>query len=179
MISFDEYGPVEVRPKGGQSWCQKGHPARVRATYRRIHGVRHYLSAYDLQDDQLLMQSYKRKRWQEILHFFRYLRRRYPAEERLYIILDNWSPHKKREVVRWARSHNVSLVYSPTNASWLNPIECIFSGVQRFVFSNSDFADHKEISLALRKYTRRRNSNPSDAKLKKIENRKLSFVTRH
>ncbi|MFP6646049.1 MAG: transposase [Candidatus Latescibacterota bacterium] len=179
MISFDEYGPVEVRPRGGQSWCQTGHPARVRATYRRFHGVRHYLSAYDLQDDRLLMHGYRRKRWQEILHFLRYLRRRYPADERLYIILDNWSPHKKSEVVRWARVHNISLVYSPTNASWLNPIESIFSGIQRFVFSNSDFADHQEIALAIHKYNRWRNSHPSDATLKKIEKHKPSFVTRH
>ena len=125
------------------------------------------------------MHCYRRKRWQEILHFFRYLRRRYPLDERLYIILDNWSPHKKHEVVRWARAHNVSLVYSPTNASWLNPVESIFSGVQRFVFSNSDFADHSEISLALRRYSRWRNSHPSHVKSKKIEKHNPSFVTRH
>ncbi len=125
------------------------------------------------------MHCYRRKRWQEILDFFKYLRRRYPPDERLYIILDNWSPHKKHELVHWTRAHNISLVYSPTNASWLNPIESIFSGVQRFVFSNSDFADHKEISLAIRNYSRWRNAHPSDATLKKIENHKLSFVTRH
>ena len=179
MISFDEYGPVEVRPRGGRSWCPKGHPARIRATYRRIHGVRHYLSAYDLQDDRLLMHSYLRKRWREVLCFFRYLRDRYPRDERLYIILDNASSHGKVEVVRWARANNVTLVYTPTNASWLNPIESIFSGIQRFVFANSDFVDHNEISLAIRKYGRWRNSHPSSATLKRIENHKLSFRTRH
>jgi transposase len=55
--------------------------------------------------------------------------------------LDNASSHGKVEVVRWARANNVTLVYTPTNASWLNPIESIFSGIQRFVFANSDFVD--------------------------------------
>tara|TARA_B100001013_G_C24517664_1_gene405639 strand:+ start:408 stop:833 length:426 start_codon:yes stop_codon:yes gene_type:complete len=141
--------------------------------------VRHYLSAYDLQDDRLFMHCYLRKRWREVLCFFRYLRDRYPRDERLYIILDNASSHGKVEVVRWARANNVTLVYTPTNASWLNPIESIFSGIQRFVFANSDFVDHNEISLAIRKYGRWRNSHPSNATLKRIENHKLSFRTRH
>lgn len=179
MISFDEYGPVEVRPRGGRSWRQRGHPQRVRATYRRIHGVRNYLSAYDLQDDRLLMRCFRRKRGKEILRFFKYLRARYPQSERLYIILDNWSPHKKDEVVRWARCNNVPLVYTPTNASWLNPIESIFSGIHYFVFGNSDFADHREINLAMRRYVRWRHSHPKDPRLRKLEKRKLSFVTRH
>ena len=113
--------------------------------------MRHYLSAYDLQDDRLFMHCYPRKRWREILRFFRYRRRCYPSDVRLYIILDNASPHEKEEVVRWARANKVTLVYTPTNASWLNPIESIFSGIQRFVFSNSDFTDHHEISLAMRR----------------------------
>ena len=73
----------------------------------------------------------------------------------------------------------VTLVYTPTNASWLNPIESIFSGIQRFVFNNSDFADHSEISLAIRRYSTWRNSHPSNATMKRIEDHKLSFRTRH
>lgn len=141
--------------------------------------MRNYLSAYDLQDDRLLMRCFRRKRGKEILRFFKYLRARYPQSERLYIILDNWSPHKKDEVVRWARCNNVSLVYTPTNASWLNPIESIFSGIHYFVFGNSDFADHREINLAMRRYVRWRHSHPKDPRLRKLEKRKLSFVTRH
>lgn len=179
MISFDEYGPVEVRPCGGRSWSQRGHPHRVRATYRRRHGVRHYLSAYDLEDDRLFMHCFRRKRWQEILRFLKYVRARYPRCVRLYVILDNWSPHKKAEVVHWARRNRVSLVYTPTDASWLNPVESIFTGIHYFVFDNSDFADHTEINLALRRYVSWRNAHPSDPRIRKYENRKLSFVTRH
>ena len=179
MISFDEFGPVEVRPRSGRSWGQRGHPCRVRATYRRTHGVRHYLSAYDLEDDRLFMRCYQRKRWQEMLKFLKYIRGRYPQHLRLYIILDNWSPHKKAEVVQWARHHNVSLVYTPTDASWLNPIESVFTGVHYFVIDNSDFADHAEINLAMRRYVSWRNAHPIEPRIRKLEKRKLSFVTRH
>jgi hypothetical protein len=45
----------------------------------------------------------------------------------------------------------------PTNASWLNPIECQFTPVKEFVIRNSNYANHAELSLALRRYATYRN----------------------
>src|SRR5262249_27229854 len=77
VICVDEFGPVEVRPIHGHSWQQAGHPSRIRATYNRKHGVRHYISSYDLAANRLVMRCYRRKRWQEFLSFLKTLRRRH------------------------------------------------------------------------------------------------------
>jgi transposase len=55
------------------------------------------------------------------------------------------------------RTHNIHLIWTPTNASWLNPIECQFTHVKEFVIRNSDYADHHELTAALRRYANYRN----------------------
>src|ERR1035437_10305142 len=43
--------------------------------------------------------------------------------EPIHIILDNLSANKTAAIRRWAQRTNVELCYTPTNASWANPIE--------------------------------------------------------
>ncbi len=83
MICVDKFGPVEVRPVAGHCWQKAGHPSRLRAAYNRKHGVRHYISAYDLGADRLVMRCYRRRRWQEFLSFLKTVRRRYARRLRL------------------------------------------------------------------------------------------------
>ena len=92
MICVDEFGLVEIKPIHGHAWRPEAHPSRIRATYNRYHGVRHYISAFDLQANRLTMRCYRRKRWQEFLSFLKQLRARYPAVIRLHVVLDNFSP---------------------------------------------------------------------------------------
>ena len=177
MICLDEFGPIEVRPYHGRAWRSVGHAARIRATYRRTHGVRHYLAAYDIRDDRLTMRCYKRKRWRELLLFLKHIRRRYPRRIRIYLILDNFSPHKRKEIRDWAAANKVMLVFTPTYASWLNRIEATFSGVRYFALSNSDYRDHDESRRAILSYVAWRNRNRHAASVKRRENHKMSFAT--
>lgn len=179
MISFDEFGPVELRPQHGRTWRPRKRPARIRATYRRMHGVRQYLAAYDVHGDKLMMRCYKRKRWKELLSFLKFVRSKYPEQIKLCVVLDNFSPHKRAEIRRWAKRANVVLVFTPTYASWLNRIEAIFAGVKYFVFGNTDYANHAEIEKAMRRYVAWRNRRPNHLKLQKLEKHKPTFVTGH
>ncbi|MEU4541125.1 transposase, partial [Streptosporangium sp. NPDC023825] len=38
----------------------------------------------------------------------------------LYLIVDNYSPHKHSQVKAWAAAKDVELVFLPTYAPWLN-----------------------------------------------------------
>ena len=84
-----------------------GHPARIRASYRRLHGVRQYLAAYDVRGDKLMMRCYQRKRRREVLLFLKSMRAKYPTRIKLYVVLDNFVPHKARDVLEWADQANV------------------------------------------------------------------------
>jgi hypothetical protein len=89
------------------------------------------------------------ERWQEFLSFLKTLRRRKTRRLRLIIVLDNFSPHLRAEVRIWVAANNVRLVFTPTNASWLNRIEPLFAGVRDFALNNSDYRDHDETRRAI------------------------------
>ena len=51
----------------------------------------------------------------------------YPGKE-IYAIMDNWSAHKSYAVKTWNDLHpRMHLVYLPSNASFMNKIERVFS----------------------------------------------------
>ncbi|HSF92356.1 MAG TPA: IS630 family transposase [Paracoccaceae bacterium] len=161
-VCVDEFGPLNLQPRHGQ--CLAGGKKRVerlRATYHRHGGVRHFLAAYDLETGRLFGRFTKNKTWKEFLSFLRWLRHRYPRKQRLYVVLDNFKPHIKAEVVTWAKVNNVQLVFTPTNASWLNRIECQFTALRKFALDNSDYTTHEEQQAAIESYLRWRNSQRS------------------
>ena len=123
MICVDEFGPLNLQPRRGHGWFPRGAPGRQRATYHRDGGVRQMFAGLDLATGQLFYRFRDRKRWREFLGFLRQLRTRFPVG-RLYIVCDNFSPHRKAEVATWCADHDVELVFTPSNASWLNRIEC-------------------------------------------------------
>jgi len=161
---------MEVRPHHGSTWARRQHPNRLPATYRRLQGVQHLLAFYDVHQDILWGYNRPRKRWQELLEVLHRLRRRYPGDERIYLVLDNFSPHKRKEIRVWARMNNVRLVWTPTNASWLNRIECQFTELKKFVFDNTNYHSHREVRNAIIKfltYRNRRNKKRKNINLKR------------
>ena len=157
-ICFDEFGPLEIRPQAGRTWRPVGKPDRLPATYRRTQGVRHWLAFYDLHDDKLWGYVRPRKRSREVLEVLKKMRRRYPMDQRIHLILDNFSPHGTQKVRTWCRRNNVHLIWTPTNASWLNPIECQFTPVKEFVIRNTYYDNHDELRTALNRYAAYRNA---------------------
>jgi transposase len=159
VLCFDEFGPLNLLPRKGKAWRPSGQPKRLPATYTRTAGVRHMLAALDLATGHMLYRIRTRKRWQEFLHLLTVLRHRYP-DQRLYVILDNFSPHKRAEVAAWCQDNNVELVFIPTYASWLNWIEAEFAALRYFALNGNDHQDHTEQGHAIAAYVRWRNAHP-------------------
>ena len=157
VICVDEFGPLNLQPRPGRGWRPLGRPARLRATYTRPHGVRHMLASLDLATGKMHYRIRDRKRWREFLSFAKTLRARWP-DERLYLILDNFSPHRRPEVRDWAAANNVELVFLPTYASWLNWIESEFAALRYFALSGTDHRSHLEQDAAIGDYIRWRNT---------------------
>jgi len=99
------------------------------------------------------------------------LRRRFHASERLYIVLDNFSPHHHKKVKTWAQENDVELIFTPTYASWLNRIECHFGPLRKFVLEGSDFTAHKDLGSAIQAYLRWRNKNKRHAAILREQNK--------
>jgi transposase len=180
VICMDEFGPLNLQPHPGRQWARAGGGGwpprrRRRATYKRPHGIRHLLAAYDLATDRLYGHIKPRKGRVEFLAFCRYLRSLHPADVRLGIVLDNFSPHRSTKtdarVGDWAKRANVELAYVPFYASWLNRIEAQFTALRYFTLDGTDHASHAEQGRMIRRYIAWRNRNTQHRKLRDIINR--------
>jgi len=171
-------------PHPGRHWAERGgrhkdpdrepRPRR-RATYNRNDGVRHLFAAYDLTRDLLFGHIKPRKKRTQFLEFCRYLRTLYPADVRIAIVCDNYSPHlttkRCRRVANWAEANNVEIAYTPTNSSWLNRIEAQFTALRYFALDGTDHRSHKEQGSMIRRYIIWRNRHVNDTRLRQIVTR--------
>ena len=157
-LCIDEFGPLNLQPRHGHCWTgpSKGVD-RLRATYQRKGGVRHFLAVYDFETNRLYGRFTRRKTWVEFLAFLKWVRRRYPRPQVLHLVLDNYGPHLKTEVREWALAHAVRFYWTPTQASWLNRIECHFRALKKFALATSDFRSHEEQQEAIEDYLSWRN----------------------
>jgi transposase InsO family protein len=60
------------------------------------------------------------------------IRRARPDDAPIYIILDNLSAHTGPTIRAWAKKNRVELCFTPTYASWANPIEAHFGPLRQF-----------------------------------------------
>lgn len=157
-LCIDEFGPLNLQPRHGH--CYKGpgkRLTRMRATYNRKKGIRHFLAFYDLETDRLYGRFTEHKTAKDFLSFLRWVRSRYPRSQKLHMVMDNYSPHITATVLTWAKGHNVRIYLTPTNASWLNRIECQFTALKKFALKPSDYHSHAEQRAAIESYLTWRN----------------------
>jgi transposase len=158
-FAFDQFGPLSIRPCHGTCWAPRKRPARLRATYHRTHGIRYFHGCYSLGDDQLWGVVREHKGAGHTLAALKSIRAGRPGGYRLFVILDNLSANKTPAIRRWAKRENVELCFTPTNASWANPVEAHFGPLRTFVMGNSDYPNHPALARRLQAYLRWRNAH--------------------
>lgn len=176
VICVDEFGPLNLVPHPGRQWAAAGggrtRPRRRRrATYRRPHGVRHLLAAYDLSTDRLYGHIKERKNRPAFRAFLRYVRSLHPARVRIAVVLDNFSPHVSADIRAWAADNNVELAFVPFYASWLNRIEAQFTALRYFALDGTDHESHESQARMIRRYVAWRNRNAKDRALRELVKR--------
>jgi transposase len=126
--------------------------------------------ALDMNTETLYGYIKKDKKRATFLAFCRYLRSLYPPRVRIAIVADNFSPHlsTKRDgrVGDWAAANNVELAYVPTNAPYLNRIECHFTALRYFALNGTDHRSHEEQNSMIRRYFAWRNRNKHNDELR-------------
>ena len=101
VFCFDEFGPLNLQPHPGRQWAPiaTGRGETGLTTTATPAGHLHpaargaaSLAAYDLSTDRLYGHVTVRKDRPTFKTFLRYIRRLYPPDVRLGIVLDNFSP---------------------------------------------------------------------------------------
>lgn len=146
-FAFDEFGPI--RPTAGSCWAIESRPDRLPATYRRTHGITYFHGCYSVGDDQLWGINRKRKGIDHIWAALRTIRAACPDGAPIYVILDNLSAHLNWRVRRWAARNKIELCFTPTYASWANPMEAHFGPLRQFTLANSHHPHHIAQTRAL------------------------------
>jgi len=161
-FAFDEFGPLQIRPTAGSGWSLKGRPHQQRANYNKLHGVRQFHGCYSLGDDTIWGTVRQQKSAANTLAALKSVRARRNDDDTIYVILDDLSAHKHKDVRGWAAANGVELCYTPTYSSWANPIEAHFGPLREFVLNNSDHPNHIVLTRRLHAYLRWRNANARD-----------------
>jgi transposase len=86
-FAFDQFGPLSIRPCHGACWAPRKHPARLRATYHRTHGIRYFHGCYSLGDDQLWGVVREHKGADHTLAALKSIRAAQPDGYRLFVIM--------------------------------------------------------------------------------------------
>ncbi|MER5817316.1 IS630 family transposase [Streptomyces californicus] len=159
VFAFDEFGPLGIRPTAGSGWARAGHPERHPATYHRTHGVRYFHGCYSIGDYTLWGVNRRKKGADNTLAALKSIRAARPDGAPIYVILDDLSAHKGETIWRWAKNKRVELCFTPTYASWANPIEAHFGPLRQFTVANANHRNHGVQTRALHAYLRWRNTN--------------------
>jgi len=132
-------------------------PVKVRRAIVVLMSAQGQGAALDLATGQMFYRIRERKRWREFLALLKLLRARWPGQK-LYVIADNFSPHKHPKVTGWAAGNNVKLVFLPTYSSWLNWIEPEFTALRYFALNGTDHRTHAWQGEMIDRYMRWRNA---------------------
>jgi len=169
VISFDQMGPLSLKPIQGAGWAHRKRPERLRATYNRKHGIRYIFGALDVHRDRLYARMRPRRAGSDVLGFLRTIRLVYPARQKLYWIQDNLSANWTPDIRAFAEANRIELVPTPTYASYLNRIESHFRPIQEFVFNNTDYRDWETAQRAVADYITHRNGHDRDRRIAVLE----------
>jgi transposase len=175
-FAFDEFGPLACVPTRGACWAPKGKPQRLPANYHKTAGVRQFHGCYSVGEDRLWGVVRARKSAANTLAALRSIRAARPDDQPVYVILDNLSAHKGARIRRWAARHAVELCFTPTYASWANPIEVHFGPLRCFVLANSAYRNHVALTRALQAHLRWRNAHARHSDVLAAERRERARI---
>jgi len=139
-LSYDEKPGIQalkniapqLQPVPGQyATIQRDHQ------YKRL-GTVSLLAGIDLHTGIVIPLVRERHRSCEFIEFLTEVDKRYPADWKIKLILDNHSAHISKETTKWLLSMpgRFEFVFTPKHGSWLNMIEMFFSKIARSFLRN-------------------------------------------
>lgn len=115
----------------------------------------------DVASGEVIGETYRRHRHQELLRFLRKVEKEVPKGQEIHIILDNYSTHKHRKIREWAEgTGRVHFHFVPTSSSWLNLVERFFSTLTEKQIRRSVFHSVAHLESCLKEYVETYNQDP-------------------
>ena len=166
VVCFDELGPLQTIPQGGQQWGKRA--ARRPDRYRR-NGTLQWFGAFCPTTGESAGRGSRRKDAESCRKFWEEVMMPHWEKGSIHLIMDNLSAHKKalRELPYKIR-RRIRVHWLPTNSSWLNLVESYFAVLQRTALSNTNYEAPKDIEHGLKNGVQYLNQHPRPYVWKKI-----------
>ena len=133
------------QPTVASDWYPAGHDQPLARRAHRSNVYHRVLGALNAVNAQVVFRMGKRTDVAFICRFLRSLREQHAEVEVLNVILDNWyRVHDHPEVKATAQQERITLVYLPTYAPWLNPIEKLWRKAYQEVLHLHRYSDEWE-----------------------------------
>ena len=161
VFSFDEKSSVQALDRTQPGLPLKpGRCGTMTHDYKR-HGTTSLFAAMDVASGEVIGETYRRHRHQELLRFLRKVEKEVPKGQQIHIILDNYSTHKHGKVREWAegtgRSTSTSSRPVPRG---LNLVERFFSTLTQKRIRRGVFHSVPHLESCLKQYIETYNENP-------------------
>jgi len=146
VLGVDEKPAIQANDRErANKPMRPGSPEKMDFHYKR-YGTQSLFAALSVHQGQVVAKSYDRHRAVEFLDFLNFIEKKFPHRE-VYLIMDNLSTHKHRDVDAWfeKRKDRFHRVFTPTHASWLNQIELWFGILSRKVIKRGVFSSKEDL----------------------------------
>jgi len=161
VLCMDQLGPLSLHATPGQKYAGPGESPRHDAQYKR-HGTIYTLGALLPHLGTVFARAFKHYNSLTVIWFLGWLLPQLPGQARtVYIILDNASAHTAKRVQQWLTDHwsdpekhprIVHLIFTPSQAAWLNLIEPFWGILKQDMYHGSDYHSTAEFRTAQRQY---------------------------
>ena len=140
--------------------CVSGHCKTKTHDYKR-NGTTTLFTALHLHGGEIVHMFRQQHRHQEWIQFLGLIEQRTSPGKQVHLIIDNYSAHKHVEVRQWLAERPLFHIhYTPTSASWLNPVERVFSDVTEKVLKHRSADTVEALQHDISQYLERRNEDP-------------------
>jgi len=166
---LDEWGPIQVRKRGGKAYRRKTDPATV-PRRQKSKGTVTLVGALSATTNQVTWLFEPSKDTRSMINLIEVLHNQHHKASRLYVTWDAVGWHSSLELTDWLDAFNetsrrrsagplVELVPLPTSAQFLNVIEGVFTAMTKAVIHNSDYQSADEMKSAISRHFRDRNAH--------------------
>ena len=146
--------------------------------YKR-HGTTTLFVALEVKSGHVIGECLPRHRAKEFLKFLRQIDRALPARRHVHLVFDSEADqktfretvfrlnatHKTPEVKAWLGKHpRFKLHFTPTSASWLNPVERFFAGITSRRIRRGRYTSVNDLEAAIYDYLAQHNEKPKPFK---------------
>ena len=142
VFSFDAKAKIAIKEYKGNIYT-KEEIVKYSAK-QKVKGLLDMFAAINIHKGEIIYWFFDWKNSFIVIECLEDLLRRFPDVD-IYVIMDNWSANKSYAVKVWSFFHpRLHLVYLPTNSSWMNMIERVFSKLDKDILQNSNFQTVRE-----------------------------------